>query len=201
MKDTDYRYLEDGESGRYGCRHKGLKDYAMAFAFGVGMGMGTMMFLYEKPLFLKAVSARQEAETKYYDIGPLHNIELSQKGYDTLLQGFKDIGRKRGWHDSRVWSNWCEILSKTGRQVYDGNVKKLLDEVNNPLSPMAKLLCKYRGPKEAPNPSQEDEERFEDIYQKYEQYQPTIDALLDENHDNELTREERNRGLYKLLHQ
>ncbi len=209
MKDADYRVRDEDEfeehvRTRYSHEDrpfKRLKDYAMAVAFGVGIGMGAMMFWYERASFLKIASVRQEAKTTYYDVNPMHDIELSQKGYDALLKGFKDVGRRGGWYDARIWSNWCEILGKTDRQVYDGNVKKLLDEVNNPVSPMAKLLCKYRGPKEPPRSSQSDEEQLEELYRKYELYQPTIDALMDENHDDELTREERNRGLYKLFRQ
>jgi len=209
MKDADYRVRDEDEfeeervKMRY--RHedkpfKRLKDYAMAVAFGVGIGMGAMMFWYEKASFLKIASV-QEAKTNYYDIGIPNGMELSQKGYDALYQGFRDAGKKHGWYDGRVWMNWCEILRSTGDKVYDANVKQLLTEVNNSTGPIAKLLCKYRGPKKAQNPSQADEEQLEELYQKYERFQPTIDALMDENYDKETTREERNRALYKLFHQ
>lgn len=199
MKDAEYRFVDD--EPRHGCRRKCLKDYVMAVAVGVGIGMGAMMFWNEKPSFLKSASTRQEVKTNYYDIGVPDGMEMSQKGYDMFYQGFRELGRKHSWYDGRIWTNWCEILRTTGDKIPDLNVKQLLAEVNNPTGPIAKLSCKYRGPKTASPPSQADEEQFEEIYQKYEQYQPSIDALMDENHDDELTREERNRGLYKLLHQ
>jgi hypothetical protein len=200
MKNRSFDDVVDADFHVGECPRK-LNTCLKSFAIGVGFGIGVAMFWYNGPELIKNFQVRQEVKTNYYDVNPMHDISLSQKGYDTLLKGFKDVGRKGGWYDARIWSNWCEILGKTDRQVYDGNVKQLLDEVNNPVSPMAKLLCKYRGPKTAPHPSQADEEQFEELCQKYEQYQPTIEALIDENHDDETTREERNRGLYKLFRQ
>lgn len=198
MKDADYRYVDDE---RHNCRRKCLKDYAMAVAVGVGIGMGAMMFWYEKSSLLKTDAARQEVKANYYDIGIPREMEMTQKGYDMLYQGFRELGRRHSWYDGRIWTNWCDVLRTTGDKVSDLNVKQLLSEVNNPTSPISKLSCKYRGPKTAPQPAQADEERFEELCQKYERFQPSIDALMDENHDDELTREERNKGLYKLLHQ
>ncbi len=176
---------------------KSLKNYVMAFVCGVGVGIGLMTFCYEKrhKFVSQEVSDEKEVQTVH------GRLIFTKNGYVSLEQGHKDLARKYGWHDSRVWNNWCYILSRQGPNIMEGNIKKVIDDTLNPMTPMGKLLNKYRGPKVAPHPSQTDEEQLEELYSKYELFQPTIEALMDENHDDELTREERNRGLYKLLHQ
>jgi hypothetical protein len=204
MKDADYRVFDEGiDDRRYACRLKCLKDYAMAFAIGVGVGMGAMMGWYETHK-LYGVNRKQPEKSAVYEtvLTNYGEVHLTQKQIDLMVKrGLSDIERKNGRFDTRILDNWYEILCRQGPRVIDEQVKKLIDETLNPATPMGKLLNKYRGPKSAPEPSQADEERYEELCQKYELYQPSIDALMDENHDNELTREERNKGLYKLLHQ
>lgn len=177
---------------------KSLKNYVMVFLCGVGVGIGLSSCSPKKYFF---ASQEQEAAEIKSVLTRHGRVEFAEKQYQALEKGLSDLARKYGWHDGRVWTNWLDILARQGPSVIDGNIKKVIDDTLNPMTPMGKLLNKYRGPKVAPHPSQADEEQLEELYSKYELFQPTIDALMDENHDDELTREERNKGLYKLLHQ
>ena len=205
MKDADYR-VRDGEEFeeervRMRYRHedqpcKRLKDYVMAFAIGVGVGMGAMMFWYDKTH--RVEQKKETYETIATNFGELL---LTDKQEQLVRKGLKDIERKAGWYDKRIRDNWFDILGRHGPNVSDENIKKVIDDTLNPATPIGRLLNKYRGPKVASQPSQSEEEQFEELCQKYELYQPSIDALMDENHDNQLIREERNKGVYKLFHQ
>lgn len=190
MKDAEYHVVDDLRD-----RSKCPRNYLMAFICGIGVGVGVMMYWHEKP---RIPEKRIEYETIATSYG---EIILTEKQEILLRKGLKDIERKNGWFEMRVLHNWRDILGRHGPQVMDENIKKVIDDTLNPVTPMGRLLNKYRGPKATPQPSQADEEQFDELCQKYELYQPTIDALMDENHDNETTREERNRAVYKLLHQ
>jgi len=193
----------DDSNEENGCRrrHKDrgqhfLADCFMAVVCGIGIGYLGMM------AYDKLTPPEKPVAKETHGIKPSNGIILSDKGRKMLFDGFKEISRKHdGWYDGRVWSGLCEILGEEGEKIPDANVKKVLDDVLSLQTPMGRLLRKYRGPKKVPEPSQEDEKKFDEIYVEYERYQPIIDALFDENYDNETVREERNRGLYKIFHQ
>jgi len=178
-----------------------VKLYALGLACGIAIGMGSFTLYHQwksKPDYVK----KEPVSNGPAMIKPSNGIILSEKGHRMLFDGFKEISRKHdGWYDGRVWSGMCEILGNRGDEVLDQNVKKVIDDILSPKTPMGRLLAKYRGPKTAPEPSQQDEDKFGEAYEEYERYQPIIDALFDENYDDETTREERNRGLYKILYQ
>jgi hypothetical protein len=204
MKDADYRVRDEDEFEehvRMRSRHedrpcKRLKDYAMAFACGVGFGIGIMTFWYEKRhTFAQEQVAEYVAADRYACL-------VTPKAKKMLDDGFKEISKRYDrWYDGRIWTHLVRVIGEPDEKVPDNNVKKVLDDILSPKTPMGRLLSKYRGPKAVPEPSQLELDQFEELYQEYETYQPVIDALVDWNHDNETTREERNRALYKLFHQ
>lgn len=197
MKDADYKFVDEYDKPRHDGKLKCLKDYAMAVAVGVGIGMGAMMFWYEKkPFYVNTEQAQDWVEADN------NCCLITKKGKKILDDGFKEIGKRYDkWYDGRIWTHMVDMLGTRGEKVPDNNVKKVLDDILSPRTPMGKLLTKYRGPRIVPEPSQQELDQFEELYQEYEAYQPVIDALIDWNHDDETTREERNKGLYKLLHQ
>lgn len=178
-----------------------LREQVVAFLCGIGIGIGAMSYCYEQKHLMKFFTKNDEVVQEESILTKYGRLNLSKKQYDMLERGLAEVARKTGWHNAGVWNNWCDILARQGTPVMDANIRKVIDDTLNPFTPMGRLASKYRGPKVAPRPSENDERQLEELISQYEMYQQAIEALMDENYDQDITREERNRAIYKLFHQ